>query len=402
MNLLQRYIFKKAGFATLMIVAALVGVIWLVQALREVDIITQNSQTLVTYLSITFLVVPNLALAIAPIALLLATIHTLNTLNANSELVVVSASGASGWSVAKPLIVLAVITSLFTGLVAHVVSPYSLQLVKKLVTEMRADLVSVVLREGQFTTVEDGLTFHVAKKGAAGLLSGIVISDDREKDTSSLFTAKEGIVIRNQLGSFLSLKDGDILQTNKEDNTTTIIKYESYSFDLSTFSGKTELGKLRIKERPTWDLLSPDPNEKEYQNNPNRYVQQIHERFSEMLWPFANVLVILAIAGQARSSRQGHSTSIFIGFSILAVARGLTFSFVSGLKTDPGLVWMVYGVPCACVVVGLYFVITNRTATLPSSTLQWYEEFSGKLIAQYEALLERYRLFRRKLAGVRS
>ncbi len=402
MNLLQRYIFKKAGFATLMIVAALVGVIWLVQALREVDIITQNSQTLTTYLSITFLVVPNLALAIAPIALLLATIHTLNTLNTNSELVVISASGASGWAIGKPLLILALVTSLFTGLVAHVISPYSLQHVKRLVTEMRADLVSVVLREGRFTTIEEGLTFHVAKKGAAGLLSGIVISDDREKDTALLFSAKEGIVIRNQLGSFLNLKDGEILQTNKEDNTTTIIKYESYSFDLSTFAGTTEIGRLRIKERPTWQLLAPDPNDQEYKNNPNRYSQQIHERFSEMLWPFANVLVILAIAGQARSSRQGHSTSIFIGFCILAIARGFGFSFVSGLKTNADLAWLVYAVPSVCIVAGLFFVVSNRTAKLPASVQKLFDLFSAQLTHQYELLLERYRLFRRRLAGVRT
>ena len=127
MNLLQRYIFAKAGLATVLICAALTGVVWLVQALREVDIITQNSQTLATYFSITFLVVPNLALAITPIALLLATIHTLNTLNANSELPVIAASGTSNWGIAKPFLVLAILASLFTGLVAHIISPYSLQ-----------------------------------------------------------------------------------------------------------------------------------------------------------------------------------------------------------------------------------------------------------------------------------
>lgn len=400
MKLIERYIFFKAGYSALIVLGALVGVVWVVQALRELDVITSNGQTIVTYLSITLLLVPNIALAIIPVALMLSAIHTINGMNSNSELVVVSASGCSNWTIAKPLIVLALLCSLFTGLVAHIISPASLQSVRYLITEMRADLVSVILREGAFNTVENGLTFHVAERKAGGLLSGILISDDRDPEISSVFTAKEGVVIRVPAGSFLTLKDGEIQQTDRKEGGTTFIKYQSYAFDLSSFSGKVENRITRAKERSTAELFAPDPNDPIYKANPGTYRQQIHERFAEMLWPFANIFIVLAFAGQARSSRQSFSASITAAVVILVIARGLGFSAVTALKTDPTAVLWVYALPISCIAFGLYFVIKNKPAELPKSLGNRLDSLITYLINQFESWSANYKRFRRRMAGV--
>ncbi|MEM7290321.1 MAG: LptF/LptG family permease, partial [Pseudomonadota bacterium] len=325
---------------------------------------------------------------------------TINGMNANSELVVVSASGCSNWTIAKPLLVLALICSLFTGLVAHIVSPWSLQQVKVMVTEMRADLVSVILREGTFNTVENGLTFHIAERKAAGLLGGIVISDDRDPDLSSVYSAKEGVVLRTPAGSFLTLKDGEIQQTDRRQGTTTFIKYQSYAFDLSSFSGISEVQKVRAKERSTLALLNPDPDDPVYKATPGQFRQQLHERFAEMLWPFANVLIILAFAGQARSSRQSFAASIMTAAIVLVIARGMGFSAANALKSDPTAIAWIYGLPTACIAFGLYFVFSNRPAELPKSVSDKLDVYNGKLIERLDALITSYKQFRRRMAGV--
>ncbi|MDJ0613482.1 MAG: LptF/LptG family permease [Rhizobiaceae bacterium] len=402
MKLIERYIFGKALYASLIILGALVGVVWIVQALREIDIIASNGQTILTYFTITIMLVPNIALAIVPVALMLSAIHTINGMNSNSELVVVTASGCSNWTIAKPLLVLALICSLITGLVAHLISPYSLQHVKKLVTEMRADLVSVVLQEGSFNSIGNGLTFHVAERGASGLLKGILISDDREEDSSAIFSAKEGVVVRTPAGSFLTLKDGEIQQTSKKDGSVTLIKYQSYAFDLSSFSGNKQAGALRPKERPTWELFNPDPDDKIYQARPNRFGQEIHERFSEMLWPFANIFIILAFSGQARSSRQSFASAITSAAIVLVVARAMGFSAVTALKTDPAAVIYVYALPLSCIAFGAYFVFSNKPAELPKSAGDRIDRLTGNLSEFFSRYFEAYKQFRRRLAGVKA
>ncbi len=400
MKLIEWYIFRKAGAATLLTLGALVGVVWIVQALKEVDVVTSKGQTIFAYLSLTSLVVPSLVLAVIPVSLLISTIYAINNMNTNSELVVVTSSGASNWTIAKPLLILALVCSLIAGSVGHVISPLSLSKLRSFITDMRADLVSVIVREGTFNEVDDGLTFHIAERGAGGLLSGILISDERQEDVSIIYSANQGIVTKTPIGSFLKLKDGEIQQTNRNDGGVTIIRYESYIFDLSSFSGQSSLGERRAKERFTHELFFPDPNDKEFQRNPGRFRSQIHERFAEMLWPFAYIMIILAFAGQARSNRQSFSASIGAAVIAVVIARGAGFSSVTALKTDPDAVLMVYALPISCILFGSYFVVRNRPATLPKPVVDVLDTQNERLLETLRGWNARYLSFRRRIAGV--
>jgi lipopolysaccharide export system permease protein len=404
MSLIERYIFKKAATATLIILGSLAGVVWIIQALKGVDIVNSNGQTIFAYLSLTSLAVPNLLVAIIPVALLLSTINTINALNTNTELVVVTASGCSNWTIAKPLIILALLCSLFAGIVGHTISPLSLIKLRAFVTEMRADLVSILIQEGTFNNIDDGLTFHISERKAGGILSGIMISDEREENTAIIYSAREGILTRSDKGSFLKLKDGEIQQINRKNNTVTFIKYQSYIFDLSSFSGGSEdkPSIIKAKERTTLELLNPDPDDYIYKNYPGRFSAQIHERFSEMLWPFAYVFMILAFAGQARSNRQSFSSSITAATISVIVARGLGFSAINSLKSDPNAIFLVYFLPLACIAFGGWFIFTNRPATLPKPMLDSIEKSNMFIAGKFADLQERYKLFRRRLAGVKT
>lgn len=404
MSLIERYIFKKAASATLVVLCSLAGVVWIIQALKGIDIINSNGQTIFAYLSLTSLAVPNLLVAIIPVALLLSTISTINALNSNTELVVVTASGCSNWTIAKPLILLAFLCSIFAGIVGHVVSPLSLIKLKSYVTEMRADLVSILIQEGSFNKIGKGLTFHISERNAGGILSGILISDVRDPNTAIIYTAKEGILTRSDQGSYLKLKDGEIQQVNRKNDSVTLINYQSYIFDLSSFSGnaaKSET-KLKTKERTTLELFNPDPNDAVYKKTPGAYTSEIHERFSEMLWPFAYVCMVLAFAGQARSNRQSFSTSITAAALSVIIARGMGFSAVSSLKSDPNAIYLVYALPLGCIAFGSWFIFTNRPASLPKSVVDRVEKNNAFITQKIKGYYDQYRLFRRRLAGIKT
>ena len=95
MGSFDRYIFRTTFGAFLLVLVSLTTVIWLTHALREIDLMTNQRQTVLTFLGITSLLIPMLVLIIAPIALVIAVGHTLNRLNTDSEIVVMSASGMS-------------------------------------------------------------------------------------------------------------------------------------------------------------------------------------------------------------------------------------------------------------------------------------------------------------------
>lgn len=402
MKLIERYIFGKTAYAAAITLFAMVGVVWIVQALKGLDILTTNGQTLFTYFSLTSLAVPLLIQAVVPLSILLATIHTINGLNSNSELVVISASGASTNVLAKPLLLVALVCSLATGSIGHFISPVSLIKMNQFATEMRADLVTIVLREGVFKEVEPGLTFHVAKRGENGILNGILIADERNPNSSIIYSAKEGIVANKNGVTMLVLSDGEIQQSNYSDGSVSVIKYESYFYDLSSLSGPTTTPRLPPNRRTTAELLTPDPNEHFFKQNPGDYRAIIHERFSEMLWPFAYVLVILAFIGQARSSRTGYGAAIGWAVIMLLIARGAAFPAKGMLKADPSAVLLIYGLPVFCILFGCWFVFTNRPVALPKPLQQIVDRNEQKMLEFGERMQKSYIAFRRRRAGVQT
>ena len=78
-----------------MLLVGLTSVIWVTQALREVDLITGKGQTIFIFFTVTLLSLPALIAGIAPVALFMATLYTLNRLNGDSELIVMNAAGVA-------------------------------------------------------------------------------------------------------------------------------------------------------------------------------------------------------------------------------------------------------------------------------------------------------------------
>ncbi|MET0651316.1 MAG: LptF/LptG family permease, partial [Hyphomicrobiaceae bacterium] len=90
MGLLSRYVFRQTAGALLLILISLTGVTWIAIALRQLELMTTQGQDVMRFLGMTTLAIPGLLAFIAPVALLIASIHVLNKLNGDSELIVMT------------------------------------------------------------------------------------------------------------------------------------------------------------------------------------------------------------------------------------------------------------------------------------------------------------------------
>src|SRR5579871_2391505 len=101
---IDRYIFRTIFGGFLLILVSLTLVIWITQILRQVDLITNQGQTILVFLRITSLLVPVLMVVIAPIALVLAICYALTKLNGDSEMVVMNAAGIAPRRIFVPVL----------------------------------------------------------------------------------------------------------------------------------------------------------------------------------------------------------------------------------------------------------------------------------------------------------
>ena len=142
MGSIDRYIFRTTLTSFAVVMVSLTGVIWITQALRGIDLMTSQGQTILTFLGLTGMAIPVLVLIIAPIALMIAVAHTLNRLATDSEIIVINAAGLSPLRLFVPFLYAALAVAALVAVVASVVAPEGLRRIKRWDSEITADILA--------------------------------------------------------------------------------------------------------------------------------------------------------------------------------------------------------------------------------------------------------------------
>lgn len=346
MGLIGRYVVRTTMGAFLMVLMSLTGVVWVTQALREIDLVTTQGQTVLAFVGITFLVIPNLIVIVAPLAFVVAIGFTLNKLNTDSEIVVMNASGMSPWRIFLPFFTVAAIVSVAVTLLNAYIAPKSLRELRTQLTKIRADLVANVIHPGRFTSLDgERLTFHVRERRANGQLGGIFIDDRRNPQERGTFLAEHGRVVENESGTFLVLEHGSVQRLEAKERDPAIVLFDRYAFDLTVLTGSGELPTFGVKERYLWELIWPDYNDPYIKANPTRVWPELNERLSGPIYPLVFAVIAFAILGAPRTSRQ--SRGISIGFAIAAVSAVRLVGFAA----------IVFSAKTPSAVIGLYVML---------------------------------------------
>lgn len=314
MNIIQRYVFRQAANAVLLILLSLSGVVWIAIALRQLNVVTSQGQDVWMLIQMTTLALPNLLAVIAPFALLIASLHTLNRLNSDSELIVLTAAGANIWIVAKPLIVLSLIVAMAVAYVNHIAMPWSLRLLREYIVAMRTDLLTQVIQPGRFTSPEPGLTFHIRERALNGELQGLIMHDTRDPKSASSYLAETGEIVKQGSTAYLVMKTGHIVRRPDPAQGGQIIAFERYAVDLEQFESRVaEATDLRPRERYYSELVNPGDSPT-FKAEPGKFRSELHDRLSSPLYPIAFTLIALATVGRAQSTRQNRTQWMVFGF----------------------------------------------------------------------------------------
>ena len=111
----------------LLVLVSVTLLMWITQALRDIDLMTNEGQNILVFIGITGLIIPLLILIIAPIAFMVAMAYVLNKLGTDSELIVMNAAGMPPWHLFRPFLAVAglVIGAAATLMLARLLSSFS-------------------------------------------------------------------------------------------------------------------------------------------------------------------------------------------------------------------------------------------------------------------------------------
>ncbi|WP_367715178.1 LptF/LptG family permease [Nitratireductor sp. GISD-1A_MAKvit] len=395
MKVIELYIMRRTFALFAAALLWVLALVWTTQVLNRIDLVTDSGQSAGTFFFVAALVLPSVIPIVIPFALGIAVAQTLATMNADSELVVINASGAPRSIIVKPVLIIAIGASLASFMINNTLEPASRQAFRTVLANARADLITTVLQEGSFQKVDDGLFVQVSERLPNGLLGGIFVSDSRDENTKLIYHARTGAAVEREGGSVLVMQDG-MVQRQSANGDVSTIRFDSYAFDLSQFSsGGGGKPTLHPKDRSLAFLLDPDVNDSFYQKSPQIIRAELHMRLSEWLYPLVFAMVALAVAGDARSFREARLHPIVTTMAISLIVRWVGFYSGTEAESSPVFSFVLYAAPISMICLCAVFIATTRVMELPT---HWVE----KLHARTHRLTETMTHWRFKLAHARS
>jgi lipopolysaccharide export system permease protein len=365
-GILDRYLFRIATAATLGGLVVLTSVIWITQALRELDLITGKGQTIIVFFLVTLTSLPALIAGIAPVALFGATLYTLNRLNGDSELIVMNASGVAPQRLLKPFAVLAVLVSILVAYMMMVLIPDSYRILRDLITKIRADFVSSIVKEGQFAQLDQGITFHYRERQGQTLL-GIFLQDRRDESKTAIYIAERGQAVEMEGMNLLLLEKGSVQRQAPNTRDSSIVAFDRYAVNLAMLGSDAESegsdgGKVIYKprERGTLPLLFVDTNEPYYKIQSGRFRAELHNRLSGPLYPITFMLIAFAALGTARTTRQGRGLAIQTAVFAVAAVRLTGYAAWTASVRSPLAVPFMYILPIGASLVSLWIIFQGH------------------------------------------
>jgi lipopolysaccharide export system permease protein len=378
MGSIGRYIFRTTFGAFLLVLVSLTGAIWMTQALRDIDLMTNQGQTVLVFVGITSLIIPHLVLVIAPVALVLAVSHNLHKLAADSEIIVMNGAGMRPWRLLQPFLGATVVASVLLAGISAYFAPESLRTLRRWLTEVRTDLVSNIVQPGRFIAIESGLAFNIRERRPNGLLVGLLMDDRRDPQQRVTILAERGEILKNQQGNFLILENGSIQRHELKQRDPNIVLFDRYAFDLSQFGGSgPQIIRYSVRERYLWQLLRPNPDDPQYKEQPGQFRAELHDRLLAPIYPFAFVLIAFAFLGAPRTTRQSPIWSIAAVIFAVSTLRLIGFASTVFTIKYPAAVLIQYfavgGTIAACLYSISRGLIIEPPAFLATAAVRFHE-----------------------------
>src|SRR5205823_1732487 len=249
LNGLDRYILRQCLSVTLFVTAALSAAVWLAQSLRLVDLIVNRGLSAEVFLYLALLILPRFIDIVLPIGAFIAVLFVFNKLTAESELVVMRASGLSPQALAKPIMILAGLGFVLLMSLSAYFLPASNREFKDLQFEIRNRFVSALLQEGTFTTISDKLTIYIGGRNERGEVVGLLVNDDRDREQPVTILAERGAFADSNKGSRIIMVNGSRQRFERATGKLSVLTFDRYTLDLDTLRDAPGLRFRDAQER---------------------------------------------------------------------------------------------------------------------------------------------------------
>ena len=350
-NRIYRYFFHEFIRYFAVILFASTAVIWTIQAVNFLDLVTEDGHAFRIYLLYSFLTVSKVITKLIPFSFLIASILTILKFEKDNELIIFWTSGLNKIYIVNLVFRISLLIMFLQLTMSTIIAPKTLNLSRTLLKNSELQFVPSLLKEKQFNDTIENLTIFVDKKNPDGTYENIFIRDEgtiltKISSGSSTIFAKSGYVTEDDKN--LILVDGNI-QKLELNGSISIVKFEKTALNLSGLSTKS-ISEPKIQETATMLILNCIKEKNVILHNCNNTEEnfreskiEINKRFGmPILIPLISLITCFLLTSRTDKKNFVFNKYIFffIGFAIL-ISSEITLRYSGNSWTHTAMYYLL-------------------------------------------------------------
>jgi lipopolysaccharide export system permease protein len=342
MRSIDRYILRQLSLGMVLVTLGLTAILWLTQSLRFVELTVNKGASIADFLSLTLLVVPNFLTVILPVSIFAVALFTYDRLIADRELLVLRSAGVSHAALARPALVLALACAAIGFLLNLWLIPLSVHAFHFLQWQMRSSATAVLIREGTFTQIGNGLTVYVRSRTADGELHGIIVDDRRDRERTITLMAERGALIKKPDGTpEVVMFNGTRQQEVRGSDRMSLLHFDNYAMDFGGGGNSGSLQSSDAREQTMGQLLDADTATLGLQQY-RQYQVEAHQRLASPLYNVTFTLLACACLLAGSFNRRGQLDRIALGVGAMVALQAMALGISDLAARDLSLIPLIY------------------------------------------------------------
>ena len=212
-------------------------IIWITQAVRLLDLIGEEGNSIKTYFLYILSTMPKIFSRISIIIFFISFVTTISKFEDHNELRALWFSGLEkkkfiNYLLRSSLIIIAILV-----IIRCFIVPYFSNYSRHLLLNSEVGSIGPLLKQNNFNNPLRKITIYVGKKNQINELDDIILYEDNE-DIKKTIIAKSGVVINENNKNLLVLIDGSVQEEGK-DKKISILDFDKTTLDLSQYNKRT-------------------------------------------------------------------------------------------------------------------------------------------------------------------
>jgi lipopolysaccharide export system permease protein len=230
---------KDTLFFFLLMSLSLGLIVWVIQAVKYLDFITEDGHSFSVYFSYTLFNFPKIIHRILPFIFFVSLFYQINRYELKNELIIFWTAGISKFQFIKVIMSFSLIFVIFQIIIGAYLSPISQDKARNFIRNSNIDFFPSLFQEGKFIDVVKNLTIFIESEKPKGVFNNIFLKEFDKKNTSisRVIYAKRGFIKELRDKKYLELSDGSVV--NIGDSKSNNFSFDKIDFNLTQYGSKS-------------------------------------------------------------------------------------------------------------------------------------------------------------------